>query len=327
MISGQTSGELILMRPFSPKIDPAQGDPRARALITALKTADRETVREIFTAAIDPDDQALLMSVADDIPGVQDWIGQWIADEPESTLPVLIRGCHAVAWAWEARGARLARFTSKKSFQEFFRRLRIAENCLDEVTKRNPDEVLAWTWLTTSARGRQISPGQAAARFHEVTKRAPFLLHAHEQRLQYLCRKWFGSHQEMFAFAREATASAPNGHPLPAVLASAHIEYWLDLPAGQDDIYMTAPAVRADLIAAAEKSVLHPDFVRVPGWASRANTLAMALHMGHEWTYAARVFDVIGDNVTEWPWFYRTLLGSPARKFAQARRDAYRRRS
>jgi hypothetical protein len=312
------------MWPFSPAIDPAQGDPRARALITALKSADRGTVREIFTAATDPDDRAFLMSVLDDTPGVQDWIRGWIADEPDSTLPVLIRGCHAVAWAWEARGARLARFTSKNSFHEFFRRLRIAEDCLDEVTERDPDEVLAWTWLTTSARGRQVPPEQAAARFREVTKRAPFLLLAHEQRLQYLCRKWFGSHQEMFAFAREATASAPAGHPLPAVLASAHIEYWLDLPGSQDAEYMLAPTVRADLIAAAEKSVLHPGFVKVPGWASRANTLAMALHMGREWTYAARVFDVIGDHVTEWPWFYRTLVGGPARKFAQARRDAYR---
>ncbi|GLW30144.1 DUF4034 domain-containing protein [Actinoplanes regularis] len=314
------------MWPFAAKIDPTLGDPRARALLTALRTADRATVREIFTATTDPDERAFLMVAADDVPGVQDWIGQWIADEPESTLPVLIRGCHAVSWAWEARGSRRANVTSKSSFQEFFRRLRIAENCLDEVIERDPDEVLAWTWLTTSARGRQIPAEQAAARFREVTKRAPFLLHAHEQRLQYLCRKWFGSHQEMFAFAREATASAPAGHPLPGVLASAHIEYWLDLPAGQDDTYMTTPAVRADLIAAAEKSVLHPDFVKVAGWATRANTLAMALHMGQEFAHAARVFDVIGDNVTEWPWFYRTLFGGPARKFAQARRDAYRAR-
>lgn len=34
-----------------------------------------------------------------------------------------------------------------------------------------------------------------------MVKRHPFHRIAHEQMLQYLCRKWFGSHEEMFAFA------------------------------------------------------------------------------------------------------------------------------
>jgi hypothetical protein len=59
-----------------------------------------------FLTAADPDDQAFLMEVAADAEGVQDWIGEWIAAEPDATLPVLLRGCHGVSWAWEARGAR-----------------------------------------------------------------------------------------------------------------------------------------------------------------------------------------------------------------------------
>ncbi|WP_430782359.1 DUF4034 domain-containing protein [Actinoplanes sp. G11-F43] len=316
------------MWPFqrTPSIDPAQGDPRARTLITALTGQDRDTIRQIFTETTDHDERAFLMATADDVPGVQDWITGWITDEPESTLPLLIRGCHAVAWAWDARGGRLARYTSSDKFAEFHRRLKIAENCLDEVTDRDPDEVLAWAWLTTSARGRQVPTDTATERFRQVTKRAPHHLLAHEQRLQHLCRKWAGSHAEMFAFAREATAGAPPGHLLPNVLAIAHLEYWLSLPGGEDAAYMTTPLVRADLRTAAEQSILHPAFTRTPGWASRANTFAMALHMAGEYQYAAHVFDLIGDHVTEWPWFYRTLFGSPARTFAKARRDVHRSR-
>jgi hypothetical protein len=202
----------IEMGPFrrTPVIDPAFGDPRARALITALTARDRQTVREIFLTAADPDDHAGLMEVAADVAGVQEWIGEWVAAEPGATLPLLLQGCHAVSWAWEARGARYARFTKEEQFREFFRRLQFAEDCLDEVVSRDPDEVTAWTWLTLSARGRQVGPEEAAARFAEVTRRVPDHVVAHEQRLQYLCAKWFGSHQEMFAFAREAAATRPS---------------------------------------------------------------------------------------------------------------------
>jgi hypothetical protein len=52
----------------------------------------------------------------------------------------------------------------------------------------------------------------------------------------------------------------------------------------------------------------------------------MVLTMTGEYARAARVFDLIGDRVTKWPWEYRTVVGSPARKFAAARRLAYRHR-
>ncbi|MDI6103132.1 hypothetical protein QLQ12_31405 [Actinoplanes sp. NEAU-A12] len=45
--------------------------------------------------------------------------------------------------------------------------------------------------------------------------------------------------------------------------------------------------------------------------------------MSGEFAYAARVFDVTGDHVTEWPWDYDTIVGSPAGRFAAARREAY----
>ncbi|BCY15393.1 DUF4034 domain-containing protein [Actinoplanes sp. L3-i22] len=312
------------MWPFRrvPTIDPTNGDPRARALIAALTARDRTAVREIFASTTDPDHRTFLMNIVSDTSGVQDWIGQWIADEPAATLPLLIRGCHAVGWAWDARGAAYASQTGSEQFAEFFRRLRIAEDCLDEVTERDPDEILAWTWLITSARGRQLGPEQAAARFQEVVKRAPYHLMAHSQRLQQLCQKWSGSHQEMFAFVREATAAAPAGHPLPALLATAHFEYCMALPSGERSSYIGSWPVRQDLVAAADKSVLNPAFVRVPGWASRANTFAMLFWLNGHYSYANRVFDLIGDQVTESPWEH--LSDEPAARFAAARREVRR---
>lgn len=301
-------------------IDPAAGDPRARALMEALAVRDWRTARDIFAAATDPDTHAYLMEAAADVTGVQEWIGEWIAAEPGSTLPVLLRGCHGVSWAWEARGAAGAEHTRAEQFREFHRRLRTAENSLDEVVARDPDDVTAWTWLVTSSRGRQVDQAEAAARFAEVVKRHPAHVVAHEQRLQYLCAKWFGSHERMFAFAREATAAAPPGSLVPEVLAVAHLEMWLSLPRGEDDQYMRSAPVRADLLSAVERSLFHPAFVPDVGWVTRANSFAMGLEKAGEFAAAARVFDLIGDRVTDWPWSY---CGNAVKAFTAGRNRAY----
>ena len=181
---------------------------------------------------IDPDDRAFYLTVAADTPGVEQWIGQCVAAEPYSTLPLLVQGARAVYWAWEARGGYGAEHPSQEQFGEFFRRLRFAENCLDEVVERDPDDVAAWTFLVRCARGRQVDRVEAQRRFDEVVKRHPYHRIAHEQMLQYLCRKWFGSHEEMFAFARSAAAASPPGYPLAGLVAIAHIERGSTCPAG-----------------------------------------------------------------------------------------------
>jgi hypothetical protein len=141
-------------QPVGLVIDPTQGDPRARALIDAFGARDWRTARDVLVAASDPDTRAYLMEIVGDVDGVQDWIGEWADAEPDSTLPLLVRGCHAVHWAWEARGALRAEYTTKDQFREFSHRLRAAENLLDEVVDRDPDDVTARTWLVMSSWGR-----------------------------------------------------------------------------------------------------------------------------------------------------------------------------
>ncbi|MEG3634848.1 hypothetical protein [Micromonospora palythoicola] len=75
--------------------------------------------------------------------------------------------------------------------------------------QREPDDTTARTFLVVSARGREVHPAEARRRFDEVVTRHPGHRLAHEHMLQYLCRKWSGSHEQMFEFAREAFAKAP----------------------------------------------------------------------------------------------------------------------
>lgn len=308
-----------------PTVDKAKGDPGARHLRTALQQRDWVGVRDFLNSIEHPDDRAFYLGICADTAGVQDWIEDWIAAERQSTLPLLVRGCHAVYWAWEARGGATADNTSQSQFQGFFERLRLAENCLDEVVDRDPSDATAWTFLVTAARGRQVGRDEAVRRFEQVVRRHPTHLIAHQQMLQFLCRKWFGSTEEMFDFARTAAARAPEGSLLPELVAVAHIEHWLDLPSEEKDPYIMSSAVRAELRAVAERSIWHPNYQRRPGWPSPFNSFALAFSFAEDYPAAAAVFDAIGDNVTEWPWYYSS--GSdPAGRFATWRDLAVSRR-
>ncbi|MDG4793852.1 DUF4034 domain-containing protein [Micromonospora sp. WMMD1082] len=301
-------------------MDPAQGDPTARALREAAQRRDWGTIRDLLVPVTDPDDHAFYVESIAGVSGVQDWIGEWVDAEPRSTLPLLVRGAHAVFWAWEARTAARAENVGQEQFKEFWRRLRFAENSLDEVADRDLDDTTARTFLVTSARGRQVDAAEAARRFEDVVARHPHHRIAHEQMLQYRCRKWFGSHDQMFEFARRATATAPAGSPLPNLIVVAHLERWLDLPVGEDDEYLDDDAVRAELNAAADRSVRHPDYVRRPGWPSLHNTFAMGFARSGDLRSAAGQFEVIGDQVTDWPWQY--INSNPVIPFLAWRDDA-----
>lgn len=78
-------------------------------------------------------------------------------------------------------------------------------------------------------------------------------------------------------------------------------------------------AVRADLRAAADRSVRHPDYPRRPGWPLSHNAFAMAFSLAKDWTAAAEQFDAIGGLMTEWPWEY---LNFAKRRFRKFRRQA-----
>ncbi|MGC5021485.1 DUF4034 domain-containing protein [Micromonospora sp. DT47] len=302
-------------------MDPTQGDPTARALREAGERRDWRAVRDLLVPVTDPDDHAFYVSAVADVTGVQEWIGEWIDAEPRSTLPVLVRGAHAVYWAWEARGGGRASQTRQEQFKEFFRRLKLAENCLDEVADRDPDDTTARTFLVTAARGRQVDRDEAQRRFDDVVARHPWHRIAHEQMLQYRCHKWFGSHEEMFDFARTAVAKAPAGSPLGQLVPAAHLERWLDLPSGEDAAYLDDDAVRAELNAAADTSVRHPGYQARPGWATVHNSFAMAFAMSGDLRSAAGQFEVIGDLVTASPWQY--LNGrDPGAPFTAWRRKA-----
>jgi hypothetical protein len=293
--------------------DPMLGDPEAHALHRALTARDWPAAREILARPASPDRRVFLFGVVDEDKDFQEWIGPHTASDP---LALLAQGCHAVEWAWEARGAALAKYTSQEQFHLFRKRLKIAEDCLDEVVEHDPSEYVAWESLVTLAMGRGLGHEEAERRFTAAVTAAPGLLGAHRSMQTYLCAKWGGSDKAMFTFARERAAAAPPGSPLGRLIAYAHEEFWL-MDDDLDATYFARPEVNAELREAADRSILHPAYQPGPENAGCRNKFAFAFALGGDTEYGRRAFEVLGDAATEYPWAY--LSGEAGAVFLRLR--------
>ncbi|WP_263107120.1 hypothetical protein [Kitasatospora sp. DSM 101779] len=305
-----------------PAVDPAYGDEGLRGLHARAAAGDWPAVRAGLDAVEDEADRTWLIAQLAETAGSETWLAAAVAAEPDDALPLLLAGARQVSWAWEARTGARAQHVSREQWQVFGERLEKAEEQLYAVAEREPGWLAPWYFLQISARGASLGPDVARYRFEAALRRRPDHLGSHRQRLQQLCRKWGGSHEEMHDFARTAMLAAPEGSPLGELVALAHVEHWLDLDSGDDRAYITRQAVRDQLHEAAERSVLHQAHVRGRGWRSAYNTFAMAFSLAGQPAAANLLFREIGDTVTEFPWAY--LNADPVEAFRTCRTAAAR---
>ncbi|MER5863361.1 hypothetical protein [Kitasatospora sp. NPDC002040] len=287
-----------------PTVDPAFGDGTTALLLRQAEAGDWAGLRAGLTAVEDPADLTWLLATVSNTGGIEEWIPKAVAEEPDSALPLLLSGARQIAWAWEARTGARSQHVSEEQWKVFGERLDVAEEQLFEVAEREPDWLAPWYFLQISGRGASVGPEAARYRFEAAVRRSPGHLASHKQRLQQLCAKWGGSHEQMHAFARSSMLAAPAGSPLGELVALGHLEHWLDLPSGADHAYLTSPDVLAELHEALARSILHPDYRRPRDWKSAYNTFAMLFAMvGEKWT-ARPLFEAIDGTVTKSPWQY-----------------------
>lgn len=305
----------------APPFDPAYGDPDAARLREALAARNWPAARLVLDGR-EADDLAFLIDVGSAVRGCEEWLPDVVRADLRDTLPLLLYGARTVRWAWDARTDALARDVSRDRFAVFHERLRVAEDCLQDVVRRRPDDTTAWYRLLTVARGLELGRDEARRRFERVVERQPHHAGAHREMLQQLCAKWGGSHELMHAFAEESVAAAPVGNPLGHLVAQAHLEQWVHL-GSTSGAYFRASQVAASVNAAADRSVRHPGYRRGPGWPMVHNPFAMVFSVAGDQAAAAEQFRVIGDLATRMPWGHFT--GDPRRTYEKRRAIAFAR--
>ncbi|MGI5502832.1 hypothetical protein [Lentzea sp. CA-135723] len=244
-------------------------------------------------------------------------------ERPDDVNLLLLLGSAQTTAGWQARGAAYAKHTSDAQFGGLINFTQRARRTLRRAAELDPDDVAPWAALMPVALGAPTHRGEAAEVYAEVVKRVPDLVNANLRRLQSTAAKWYGSHGEMFAFARAGVVGLPDGHPLLALIPIAHIERYLSLLSADSFLVRLWRVItsrylkrqRAEVDAASDRLLAGPDGQPHSLWAHQIFAMyyyetktkdRLRSHLGRS-----------GPRAASWPWGY---FGDHDERFAAAHR-------
>lgn len=253
-------------------------------------------------------------------------LADWARNEPQAALPRLLSGCHAIGAAWKARGHGQAQSVTEQGKQQFRSHLQAAEVELRAAAALDPADPSPYAFLIGVARGLNQGATVAQHWFAEARARDPEHEGAHRAMLSFLCEKWHGSHDQMFAFARQAAAGARRGSTLPSLIILAHLERWLyfklfDRDAAGAERYLQDPQVRAEVEAAFEYSLGAPELPFRMATRRAHNDAAVFFWLTKDKARLQRQFQVLGNCYTDMFW---QALGEPSAVYSKAYQWAMR---
>lgn len=305
-----------------PVLDPFDGHEELRREVGRLQAGDWRGAAALLARTRGGDERTFVAGHFAEVDGWPDWIDEWHAADSRRPEPWLVRGILRIGWAWAVRGSGRAADVPEEAWPVFHQRLREAEADLQEAGRLDEADATPWGYLLLTARGLDLQPGEIRERFAEARRREPQGWLAPMMAVQSLGQKWSGTHEEMFAFAREAADASPDGSPVHAVVPLAHFERWLyfsmeNPPAPKAQArYYEAAAVQDELRRAWARGPGSPAFRPGRFAATQRALFAFGFAQGDDRERARAVFEQLGTKVTETPWSH---LGDPVEIFRQTR--------
>jgi hypothetical protein len=249
----------------------------------------------------------------------RDALDAWVATEPESQLARLVRGRHAIKWAWDARGGGRGSGVGEDAARLFVERLELAREDLLHAAELDPRDPAPWAFLITVDRGLSEDLEVAREHFGLATVRDPENFTAHEQMVTLLTEKWLGSHDQMFEFARAAAEKAPPGSDLGALVLLAHTERWGFFRLFENDdkgaeAYAKDPSVRLEIAHAWDRVLAAPELRNRRSTVMLLNHAAAWLHLLEDHARLKPAMQRLGDARADMPWEWFTFPRTSWRK-------------
>ncbi len=290
----------------APTADQALGHIDAMNFGAALVGREWHIAEQIWAQQSHDEDRSNLISTATQMGGSPDYLTPWVESSNDPFLPLLVRGASSITWAWNARSGHRANRVTQEMFDEFFRRLNIAEADLVAAAGAGPDSPLPWAHLVTSARGLQIPKEEALQRFENSLARGP-VYGAHKQYLQFVCKKWFGSHDDMWEFTEAISSLAPDGSPMQGLVPIALMEHWIsgDVEAESFEAFVHQIGKYELLSTAAHRSYGHPAFPVPRSDAASSMSAFVAVFVAmRNWPAAKALVPMLGSRFDDFPLVY-----------------------
>ena len=206
--------------------DDALDDLDLVAARAAAKTGDWQPAAQLLSVSLDHDTRfTRILALAELALRRSRWLDAWVGAHPGDRNALAICAQLAVRRAWELRGGE----SSPRDVEALRADLEDAEYLVRAAIENDPTDPSPRAILVEMARGEEIDTEEFEARTEALYALAPHHQGGHEAELQYRCKKWFGSAEEMFACARRAVAAAPEGNALNLLVVTAHLEHTLVL--------------------------------------------------------------------------------------------------
>lgn len=145
-------------------------------------------------------------------------------DQPNPDLWLWL-GRTRVEEAWAVKPDVRARAVQAHRLQAFHAAMELARQPLLTAAGLFPGDPVPWECLLWLALGLERPRADKDAVWFECVRRWPTLFSANVARMTTLSPGWGGTAQDMFEFARETAARAPEGSPLAALVPLAHFEH------------------------------------------------------------------------------------------------------
>ncbi|MEV6929706.1 hypothetical protein AB0M46_35165 [Dactylosporangium sp. NPDC051485] len=241
----------------------------------------------------------------------------------------LLLGAALAAAAWGVRESPGRDWRSNRREKRIDRRIIAqkalvaeARTALRRAAALSPGDAVPWSELTGVVIGAPLHATETADVFKRACVLAPGLYLAHARHLVGLTRRWYGSPDRVLAFAQARVAGRPDGHPLHALVALAHVEGYVDgvlrgMAPGRfwrAWRYFADPVVRDEVDSAADRLLAGPD--DHPWSMSAHQAFAAVYHRAGDLGRARAHLLRSGERAAVWPWRY---FGDPGRRFGAAR--------
>jgi len=304
-------------RPADPPVDtdPALDDLELRAARDKVRGGDWTAARDVVAAAgKDWELRGHRISVLSEA-GVDDlsWLDAWLEATPDDPAATTIEAAVLAERASRARGAAPAADTTREQFRAFADLSARSATAARRAVELAPADPVPWIGVLSSmfsagrSRRDDFAAALAAARGCD-----PVNLSVNQIAASFYCEKWYGSHEEMFAVARETAAIAPPGTAATALPVFAHFEYAMrEFNWGRTTgkgllacrAYFQRPEVRDEVDACAANWRAAGPPTHAKAMVTR-NWLALAYSLGERQPEAKAMFDEIGPYAVSYTWSY-----------------------
>ncbi|MBF9132336.1 hypothetical protein I0C86_25805 [Plantactinospora sp. S1510] len=227
----------------------------------------------------------------------------------------LLSGSAARAAAWAARGEAQMKYTSEQQVRGLLGLSRESRDMLRLAVKLAPEDPVPWTVLQSIAKAAPIPQDEPHVVWNRLLALAPDSFLGNHQRLSILCRKWYGSTEQMLGFARERCTTLPDGHPLWSLAPQSYIEVWVDgwmvgnLAARVYRVMTSGPlkkrTARAEVDAASDRFLAGAAAYADHPWLMVAHQIFGAYyHKAGVRDRARTHLERGGERASSWPWGY-----------------------